>query len=78
MHTNHASPRAQSRTMYVCVCHGVTDRQIRNAVCAGACTMRQLSQELGVNTQCGKCGKCAQQLVRDTLNEIAVQQQSAA
>lgn len=64
--------------MYVCICHGVTDTQIRNAVCAGACTMRQISQELGVNTQCGKCGKCAQKVVRDTLEQLAAREPVAA
>ncbi|MBI2380874.1 MAG: bacterioferritin-associated ferredoxin [Gammaproteobacteria bacterium] len=64
--------------MYVCLCHAVTDRQIRQAVCAGACSMRQLSQELGVNTQCGKCGKCAQQVLKNTLAELGDQGQKAA
>lgn len=45
--------------MYVCVCKAVTDRQIHKAVENGASTLRELAQDLGVATQCGKCAKCA-------------------
>lgn len=53
--------------MYVCICHAVTDRQIRNAVRDGARSMRDISRELSVSTCCGKCGVTARQIVRDTL-----------
>ncbi|MEY3220786.1 MAG: hypothetical protein RIT27_2143 [Pseudomonadota bacterium] len=57
--------------MYVCICQGVTDRQIRDAVCAGNCTsMRQLCQQLGVIEQCGRCGKETHQILRNTLTEL--------
>jgi bacterioferritin-associated ferredoxin len=52
--------------MYICLCKGVTDSQIRQAVCQGACSMRELRQRLGVASQCGKCGHCAQSLLRQT------------
>lgn len=56
--------------MYVCLCHGVTDSDIRQCVRAkGTCTMRELSRELGVATQCGKCGRCARQLLAEALVE---------
>lgn len=41
--------------MYVCICHAVTDREIRACIQAGACSMRELRAELKVGTQCGKC-----------------------
>lgn len=41
--------------MYVCICRAVTDRQIRVAIDGGACTRRQLAQDLGVGRVCGKC-----------------------
>ncbi|HAP51551.1 MAG TPA: (2Fe-2S)-binding protein, partial [Marinobacter adhaerens] len=34
--------------MYVCLCHGVTDREIREAADNGVSSMRQLGKELGV------------------------------
>ena len=41
--------------MIVCVCKAVSDRQIRAAVNAGACCMRDIARDLGVGTCCGKC-----------------------
>lgn len=40
--------------MYVCLCRGITDNQIRKAVQAGKTEFRQLKQSLEVGTQCGK------------------------
>lgn len=45
--------------MYVCVCHAVTDRQIREAAQGGARTLRDLRRELGVASDCGRCATCA-------------------
>lgn len=52
--------------MYVCLCQGVTDRQIREAVSDGACSMRQLRQELGVAATCGRCATFAKQVLDET------------
>ena len=43
--------------MYVCLCNGITDTQIRDAVTDGACSMRDLRERLDVANQCGKCGR---------------------
>lgn len=51
--------------MYVCICRQVTDRDIRQAVAQGASRMRDLREQLGVSSQCGKCAGCA----RDVLKE---------
>jgi len=48
--------------LYICICHAVTKRQLLTAIDDGARTMRELSQQLGVGTCCGKCGpdvRCA-------------------
>jgi Bacterioferritin-associated ferredoxin len=42
--------------MYVCLCTGMTESQIRAAAREGACSIRELRQRLGV---CAACGKCA-------------------
>lgn len=56
--------------MYVCLCHNVTDTDIRRLVrTEGVCTMRKLSQQLGVATQCGKCGRCAKEVLREAVQE---------
>jgi bacterioferritin-associated ferredoxin len=54
--------------MYICICNGVTDDQIRAEIRQGACTMRDLRIRLGIATCCGRCGQCA----RAILAEIAV------
>ena len=41
--------------MYICICKGVTDSAIREAVYQGAERMRDLKTCLGVTGQCGKC-----------------------
>ena len=53
--------------MYVCICHSVTDKQIRKAVEKGACTMDALSEELKVGTCCGRCTGCAQGILNQSM-----------
>lgn len=56
--------------MYVCLCQGVTDGQIREAIYEGCCSYRDVRETLGVATQCGKCACLAKQVVRETLSEV--------
>jgi bacterioferritin-associated ferredoxin len=58
--------------MYVCICKGITDHQIRNAVREGASSMRDLRVRLGACSECGKCGQCAQEILRQCLHEVRV------
>ncbi|MDI6748185.1 MAG: bacterioferritin-associated ferredoxin [Rhodocyclaceae bacterium] len=53
--------------MYVCVCHGVTDRDIEGAVAEGCCSLRQLREQLGVGQTCGRCARCARMTLKDSL-----------
>lgn len=41
--------------MYVCVCKAVTERQLAAAVEDGAGTLRQLRDQLGITSECGRC-----------------------
>lgn len=41
--------------MYVCLCKGITERQLRAAIAEGNTEFKQLKRELGVGSQCGKC-----------------------
>lgn len=45
--------------MYVCICHSVTDRQIRQAAAGGAATLDDLRRGLKVASNCGRCASCA-------------------
>ncbi len=60
----------RSATMYVCLCQGVTDTHIREAIYEGCCNYREVRESTGVGTQCGKCACLAKQVVRETLGEL--------
>ena len=52
--------------MYVCLCKNVTDSQIRQEVAeGGARSMKDLNNKLGVAKQCGRCGQCANRILRE-------------
>lgn len=57
--------------MYVCLCKGITDTQIRAAVRDGASSIAELRNTLGVASKCGKCGILARDIVRDSLGTMA-------
>lgn len=57
--------------MYVCICKGITDTQIRAAVQDGASSVRDVRNTLGVASQCGKCGMLTRDIVRESLNDLA-------
>ena len=56
--------------MYVCICKGITDTQIRAAVQDGASSLRDVNSALGVASQCGKCGVMAREIVRESLSDL--------
>ena len=51
--------------MYVCICRQITDHQIRDLCRGGASNLTDLRAELGVASECGKCGKRAQAIVNE-------------
>jgi bacterioferritin-associated ferredoxin len=57
--------------MYVCLCKGITDTQIRAAVEDGANSIKEVNRTLGVASQCGKCGILARDIVRESLADLA-------
>ena len=57
--------------MYVCLCKGLTDTQIRDAVADGASSLREVHSARGVASQCGKCGITARDIVRESLDDLA-------
>lgn len=56
--------------MYICICKKITDTQIHQEVENGATTLDELSRRLGVSTQCGKCTKCARNMIRRKVSEM--------
>jgi bacterioferritin-associated ferredoxin len=57
--SSHYKSQYESTAMYVCICNGITDRDIRQAAAAGANTLNDLRRELGVAAGCGRCASCA-------------------
>jgi len=49
--------------MYVCICKGITERDIQQAVAEGCSSMRELKRELGVAMECGRCASCAKSVL---------------
>ena len=45
--------------MFVCVCNAISDRQIKETVAAGATSLTDLQNTLGVATCCGCCADLA-------------------
>ena len=57
--------------MYVCICNGITDKQIRAAVASGVGSVQELREELGVGSQCGSCVDFALSLIQDDQPSVA-------
>jgi bacterioferritin-associated ferredoxin len=55
--------------MYICICNAVTDRDIRRCAERGACSLRDLRDELGVASNCGKCKQAAKAVLREARSE---------
>jgi bacterioferritin-associated ferredoxin len=55
--------------MYICICNAVTDRDIRQAVANGACSLECLQERLAVSTCCGQCAEHASECLESALLE---------
>lgn len=54
--------------MFVCVCHGITDKQIALAVREnGVGNIRELKKSLNVGASCGTCVQMAQTIIDSTI-----------
>ncbi|HUQ76082.1 MAG TPA: (2Fe-2S)-binding protein [Burkholderiales bacterium] len=51
--------------MYVCICNAITERAVRECARNGACSVEQLTVELGVAAGCGRCRECADGVLRE-------------
>ncbi|MEB3227183.1 MAG: (2Fe-2S)-binding protein [Synechocystis sp.] len=41
--------------MYICICRGVTERDIKVAADQGMTSIQELTQSMGVGADCGVC-----------------------
>ncbi len=51
--------------MYVCLCNGVTEREIRQTAAAGCRTMAELTMRTGCGAGCGSCVCMATEILED-------------
>ena len=54
--------------MYVCICRQITDKQIRDYFADGNVSMADVRADLGLASDCGRCGKYARQIVAETVS----------
>ena len=51
--------------MYVCLCNGLTDRDIRRAADQGHCSVKHAYRALDAEVNCGRCVQMAHELIGD-------------
>jgi bacterioferritin-associated ferredoxin len=56
--------------MYVCLCNGLTDRELRLHTAVGMCSVSMVYEACGCRPQCGKCVPFVRQMLRE-VNEPA-------
>ncbi len=56
--------------MYVCICHGLSETDIRAAVARGVRTFEELSALTGCGTCCGCCRETARALLAEGGEDI--------
>ena len=52
--------------MYICVCHAVTEEQIKDFARKPGCTWRRMTKELKAGTDCGSCAIKAKRILVET------------
>ena len=55
--------------VYVCICHAVTDSQIREVVDRGAASLQQVQCQLPVAGCCGRCEETAREVIDKHLSD---------
>ncbi|HVY79956.1 MAG TPA: (2Fe-2S)-binding protein, partial [Steroidobacteraceae bacterium] len=50
-------------SVYVCICHAVTDRQVREVVDRGVGSVAELQMHLPVGACCGRCVDTAEEII---------------
>lgn len=57
--------------MYVCLCHGLSDRQIQELAGKGIRSAAKVYQHFGVRPRCGKCVSYVRDMVKDGGEPVA-------
>lgn len=59
--------------MYICLCHGFTDGQVKELAQAGVRSAAKVYQHFGVKPRCGKCVAYVRDMVKDGGEPIVTQ-----
>lgn len=59
--------------MYICICKGVTQRQLLAAIDNGAKSVRDLRQQCDVCNCCGKCAPDVKRVLAERTSEAPAQ-----
>ena len=51
--------------MYVCLCHGITEANVREAARSGAASARDVYEHHGVRPGCGTCAEYLRSLIEE-------------
>ena len=51
--------------MYVCICHSITDKDIKRSINQGAKSLHDLKAMTGCATGCGSCADYAEELIQN-------------
>jgi len=51
---------------YICLCNGITDEEVRRAVCCGARRPKEVYEAAGHRAQCGRCTRDILVILRAT------------
>jgi bacterioferritin-associated ferredoxin len=49
--------------MIICICHGISDKEINQVVRKGICSVEEISRCTGAGTDCGSCYSKMQEIV---------------
>ena len=58
--------------MYVCNCNGIRERQVREAIDAGASKPAQIFRHAGCEAQCARCVCDMRQMIQDQRQAMAL------
>jgi bacterioferritin-associated ferredoxin len=51
--------------LYICLCNGLTDRKLRQAVANGCATPAEAYAACGCRAQCGQCVRAVLEMLRE-------------
>lgn len=57
--------------MYVCSCHGITDRTVEAAIASGAGTVEDIAGRSGAGARCGGCWPELERLLAEAAGRAA-------